>query len=373
MKRWWFGAGALVLALGAQTGCKKDEPKGTIAQESTEAKKSKVEGEAKAPPAAADAGTAAEAKSDAGTAAAAADAHAEAAPPSKVVGPVAKVNGKEIPPDEYNAELDKIQKHGAKIPDERLGRIKENILKRLIEAELINQSIEKDQIKVPTEEIDKAFEEYKARFKSDEQFQNYLKHGKLTIEDIKARIQEKRALEMLIEKRGSLTVSDEEAKDFYEKNKRFYQEKEAVHAMHILIKLEKEATKEMEDEALKKVKEAQDSLAKGEDFIEVAKRYSEGPSAPKGGDLGFFTRGQMVKPFEDKAFTMKPGETSEPVRTRFGYHIIKVLERRDETQKPYEEVKDQIFESLKNKKFFQERRTLLENLEKEAKIEKLVQ
>ena len=225
---------------------------------------------------------------------------------------------------------------------------------------------------VAPEEIEKAYTEYKSRFKTDEQFENYLNYGKITEEDIKDRIREKMSLEKLIEKRGSLVVSDDEAKDFYEKNQRFYQEKEAVRASHVLIKLAKDAKPEEEAAAKKKVAEVEEALKKGDDFAEVAKKFSEGPSAPKGGDLGFFTRGQMVKPFEDKAFGMETGTVSEPVRTRFGFHIIKVVEKREDKQKSFDEVKEQIFESLKNKKFFQERRELLETLRKEAKIEKFV-
>jgi peptidyl-prolyl cis-trans isomerase C len=377
MKRWWIGVGALVLATASGSGCKKDEPAGTISQEKSAAKtatEAAAEGAAAKPSETGEvaaqgesAGTDGEKPAE-GEGAAAAEGTEAKAP--RIEGPVAKVNGRDIPSDEYYAELDKIEKHGAKIPEERLGRIKENILKRLIEAELIKQAIEKDNIAVPESEITKAFDEYKSRFKGDDQFDNYLKHGKLTVEDIKERIKEKRALELLIEKRGSLDVSDEEAQDFYEKNKRFYQEKEAVQALHILVKVEKDAPEEEEKKAMERLKEAQAALAKGEDFAAVAERFSEGPSGPKGGDLGFFTRGQMVKPFEDVAFAMKAGEVSEPVRTRFGYHIIKVLDRREESQKPFSEVKEQIYESLRNKKFFQERRTLLENLEKDAKIEK---
>jgi peptidyl-prolyl cis-trans isomerase C len=145
-----------------------------------------------------------------------------------------------------------------------------------------------------------------------------------------------------------------------------------VKASHILVKLPEKATPEQEKAALDKIKAIEVELKGGKDFEEVATRMSEGPSAPKGGDLGFFGAGQMVKPFEEKAFAMKVGEVSGPVRTRFGFHIIKVVDKREERKKTFEEVKDQIEQSLKNKKFFQERRALLETLEKEAKIEKFI-
>jgi peptidyl-prolyl cis-trans isomerase C len=290
----------------------------------------------------------------------------------RITGPVAVVNGQNIDSKDYYEELDKILTRSAKIPAERLNRIKENILKRLIEKELIVQAVKKAAVAVPEADIDAEFDEYKKRFRTEEQFQSYLTHGKVTIDSIKARIREKKELELLLEKSGKLAVTDAEIDDFYKKNARFYEEREGIKARHILVKLAENASKEEDEKALARVKEAKAELDKGTPFEQVAEKYSEGPSAPKGGDLGFFGRGQMVKPFEDKAFTMKPGERSEPVRTRFGYHVIEVLEKREARQKALEEVKPTIAESLKNKKFFQERRDLINTLRTEAAIEEKI-
>lgn len=301
----------------------------------------------------------------------AADA-AEPAEPARITGPIAKVNGVEIPADAFYAERDKITARGAKIPADRLARIEQNILKRLVEQELITQAVKAEGIEVPKEDIDKGFAEYKERFQSEEQFENYLKHGRVTKDSIEERIRERRALELLLEKRGDMAVTDEAAKEFYDKNERFYTEKAGIHASQILIKLPETASPEEDKAAMEKVQAAQAELKKGTPFDEVAKKMSEGPAASKGGDLGFFGEGRMVKEFEDVAFKMKVGEVSQPVKTRFGYHLIKVTEKRDDRKKSFEEVKDQIVKSLKNKKFFTERRKLLAELEKKATIEKFL-
>lgn len=290
----------------------------------------------------------------------------------RITGPVAKVNGVEIPSTVFYEELDKITARGAQIPPDRIARIEQNILKRLIEQELINQAVKEAGVVVPAEDLAKGFEEYKQRFQSEEQFENYLKHGRVTKESIEQRIQERRSLELLLEKKGEMTVSDAEAQDFYTKNERFYTEKAGIRASHILIKLPENATPEDDAKAMEKVKLAQERLKKGEDFEKIATEMSEGPAANKGGDLGFFSQGRMVKEFEDVAFKMKVGEVSEPVKTRFGYHIIKLTDRREDRKKPFEEVKEQIVKSLQNKKFFTERRKLLADLEKAAKIEKFI-
>ncbi len=368
-----FVAGALVLAAPA-CGKKADQAaknsKAPAAQQGAQKAASAKDGAKKAEPA----------KDGAKKAEPAKEANAKKAEPAKeapkprprITGPVAKVNGAVIDSKDFYAELDKITARNAKIPADRLARIEQNILKRLIEKELINQAVKEAKVEVSEAELNKAFDEYKKRFQSEEQFQNYLRHGKVTVDSIKARLRDKAALEKLIEAKGNLKVDEAEAKAFYDKNQRFYVEKAGVHARHILVKVPQKATKEQEEAAMAKVKQIQKELKSGKDFAEVAKKMSEGPSAPKGGDLGFFGKGQMVKPFEDAAFKMKKGEVSGPVRTRFGFHIIKVVDKREERKKPFAEVKDQIIQSLKNKKFFQERRKLLSDLQKAAKIEKFL-
>lgn len=143
------------------------------------------------------------------------------------------------------------------------------------------------------------------------------------------------------------TVDEKTIEKYYQEHKDRYQEPEAVRARHILIEVPQGATKEQEAQALKKAEEIRQRALKGEDFAKLAEKYSADPgSRKKGGDLGFFTRGQMVKEFEDVAFSLKPGEISKPVRTAFGYHIIKVEAHRPAKQKTLAEVKDQIKEEI---------------------------
>lgn len=142
-------------------------------------------------------------------------------------------------------------------------------------------------------------------------------------------------------------VSEKELQAYYEKHKDKYQEPEAVRARHILIEVPQNATKAQEKEALKKAQEIRARILKGEDFAKLAKEYSADPGTKnRGGELGFFTRGQMVKAFEEAAFSLKPGEVSQPVRTPFGYHIIQVEEVRAAKQKSFEEVKGRIKEEI---------------------------
>lgn len=141
-------------------------------------------------------------------------------------------------------------------------------------------------------------------------------------------------------------ISEEALSAAYEMRKAQFADPEKVHARHILIRVGEGAP---EAEVKKAEKSAGDIAAKirgGEDFIEAAKKYGQDPSAAQGGDLGFFTREQMVKPFADAAFSLAAGELSAPVRTQFGFHLIKVEEKQAAKQRTLDEVKDELRAAL---------------------------
>lgn len=293
----------------------------------------------------------------------------------RVAGPIAKVNGEAVDGETFYNELDKITQGGARnIPEDRLKKIRENILNRLVEEALLAQEVKKQAIEVTPAELDAEFEKYKTRFKSEEQFQNYLTHGKTTVPAIRERLQSSLALSKLLTKIGKLDVTEEDAKKAYETGIKMYTEPEQVHAFHVLARVAENAPADQVAAAQKKAVEALKRIQKGEDFAAVAKSASDDAmTKEKGGDLGFFRRGVMVPKFEEAAFAMKAGDVSaEPVRSPFGFHVIKVVERREQRVKPYEEVKDQIIDSLKNRNMFKARRDLVEKLTTEAKIEKFL-
>ncbi|MCD4717902.1 MAG: SurA N-terminal domain-containing protein [Desulfobacterales bacterium] len=146
--------------------------------------------------------------------------------------------------------------------------------------------------------------------------------------------------------REQVKIEDKEIEGDYEYRMDTFKEPHKVKARHILFKLSEDATEEKEKEVRNIAKGVLEEAQKGKDFAGLAGKYSEGPTKTKGGDLGYFQAGQMDKNFEDAAFKLKKGEISDLVRTRFGYHIIKVDDIKEERAKPLEEVRDQIAEGL---------------------------
>jgi peptidyl-prolyl cis-trans isomerase C len=292
-------------------------------------------------------------------------------------GPVAKVNGQEISRGTFEKQMERtrarFQRAGRQIAPALETRLKENLLRKLVEEELIAQKAKAEGITLEPAEIDAKLTEHKARFGSDKAFQSFLDRTQQSEADVKDDLSKNLLRDKLFAKmlQGS-EPTEADAQKYYEENKDKYKQKEQINAQHILFKMDKNTTdaekKQKLDQAKKVFAEAK---KKDADFGELAKKYSEGPTAQRGGDLGTFSRGRMVKQFEDVAFAAKPGEIVGPVETQFGYHIIKVNEKIEEKQRPYDEVKESILTSLKARQKSKATRELLDKLRAEAKIEVL--
>jgi peptidyl-prolyl cis-trans isomerase C len=291
---------------------------------------------------------------------------------------VAVVNGTIITQGEFdrvlNYELRRAAQSGQQIPDAQMPKIENSVLDSLIVGELLFQESKKQGIEVKPETVTEQLAVVKQRFPSEVEFKKALEENKLTESKIKTDIKRDMAIQQLIDKEvdQKVQITDEEGKAFYDTNPQLFQQPERVKASHILIKVDEGASEEQKAEARKKIKEVQQKVQKGEDFAELAKTYSEGPSAPRGGDLDFFGRGQMVKPFEDAAFSMESNETSDIVETKFGYHLIKVVDKQPAKKIAYADVKDRINKHLKDQKLRTERQLYFDKLKKDAKIEKFL-
>jgi len=154
---------------------------------------------------------------------------------------------------------------------------------------------------------------------------------------------------------GQAEVNAEMVKAYYNDNAEQFSRSEEVQAQHILITVGKEAGAEDQAKAKKTILSIQQQLKDGKDFAALAKEFSDDPgSGANGGDLGFFSRGKMVPEFEDAAFSTKKGEVSEPVQTQFGWHLIKVNDRKEAGTISLAEVQDQIEQNLRQQQQQQE-------------------
>ena len=289
----------------------------------------------------------------------------------------AVVNGVVISQEEYAKELgfylQRFSRQGLQLSEEQVTKLKNDVLENLIEREILYQESQKFGIKVDQKKVDEAMSIVKKRFPSEMEYKSALSTMKISENEIKNQIKRKLAINELIDTKiaQKVVVTDEESKAFYDANQNLFKQPEQVRAGQILIKVKDGADEQKKMEAMKKIKEVQTKLKGGQDFAALAKAYSEDDhSSADGGDLGYFTRGQMAKPIEDAAFKMQPNEVSEIIKTQFGYYLIKVYDKKPQKILAYGEIKDLLAEHMRKEKTEKEAAKYIAELMKDAKIEK---
>jgi peptidyl-prolyl cis-trans isomerase C len=289
---------------------------------------------------------------------------------------VAVVNGSVITQAAFDREMQASQRRFSIImrkplTGSQLSAMKKETLERLIDSELLYQESQKKGIKIDEAEFNRKL---KKRFPNEAKFKNILSRMNLTETDLRSQFMRAMAIQRFVDKEfvQKVTVSDKETKEHYDSRLTTFKQPEQVRARHILIKVDSQADESQKHEARKTLERIQQKLKNGEDFSALAKEYSQCPSSAKGGDLGFFRRGQMVKPFQEAAFSLGPGKVSDIVETKFGYHLIKVIDKKPESTVPYEDVKDKIERRLKKEKAQKEVDLYVAKLKGKAKVERFL-
>jgi parvulin-like peptidyl-prolyl isomerase len=296
--------------------------------------------------------------------------------PFEATGAVATVNGKEISADAYNEEVKKMtQGMPGKMPYPVAKRFQTRTLDRLIDKQLIEAKIESAGIEVTDKEISNEFDRVKERLSEripdGKDFQWFLDRQGMDQAQFKDQIAKQLRLEKLLKKKEGISVSDEEAKKYYQNNKSEFEKKERVKARHILVKTSPDAGTGEVEGAKKKAQKLADQARSGDkDFATLAEENSEGPSARRGGDLGYFTKDRMMPAFSEAAFNMKEGEISDPVKTSQGYHVIKKEGTKPAETTSFEDAKSDIVQKLERKQLRKAMKSFTEELRKQAKISK---
>jgi peptidyl-prolyl cis-trans isomerase C len=288
---------------------------------------------------------------------------------------VAVVNGDVITRGDLDRAVDfgkrQAMQKGQPLSAEQLAALEKDALDKLIGIQILFQASKKAGNKVDEKQVDAKFAEFRKRFPTEEAFKKAMGEWHVTEADMKTELKKGMVTEAFVVKNfvDKTTVPEEKVKAYYDANPQFFKQPAKVKASHILIKVKPDASEADKAEAMKKIKKVQEQLKKGDDFAKVAKASSEGPSAAKGGDLGYFGKGQMVGAFEETAFALEPGKVSDVVKTPFGYHLIKVVDKKPETTIPFEAVKPRIEQYLKQEEVQKEVRKYIDNQRKEAKVE----
>ncbi len=276
----------------------------------------------------------------------------------------AVVNEKPITRKELSAELDRIKQRfygTTAMTDQQASQIEGEIIEIMIGGELLYQASQKDGIQVSEDEIKEQMTKSKAEFPDTEKFKNTF-----TEQDLAKKI----ATEKFIAKTfaDTTTITEEQARKYYETNLADFTRPEQVLVSDILIKVKDDAPKADTEKAMATLKELQQQLAKGADFAELAKKHSEDATAASGGMMGFVLRGQTEKAFEEAAFTLEPDKTAI-VQTKAGYHLIKATDKKATMVIPFEDVSEKLRNFLKQQEIQKKIDTFIKAERQKAKVE----
>lgn len=291
---------------------------------------------------------------------------------------IATVNGTAITQADFDREVQLAQRRfassGRSPEDSELLALKKEILENLINRELLYQECQNKGIKVEKTTINEQYELLKKRFPHETDFKDALSRLNLSEAEMKSQIERDLAIQQLITEKfvQKVTITDKETKAYYDSHPQAFRRPEQVRVSHILISVDQTADQAQKAAARKKIEDIQKKLNKGEDFEALAREFSQCPSGSRGGDLGYLGRRQLVKPLEEVAFALPPGQVSDIVESPFGYHLIKVIEKRPETLRGYEEIKVKLQEYLKQQLVGKQVDLYIEELKGKANVERFL-
>jgi len=258
---------------------------------------------------------------------------------------------------------------------ERRGRVQtifRKVLEQLIEEKLIDQEVKKIGIKITSKELDGALEEIKQRnAATQEDLENALARDGLTLEVYKKQLEKnlQRIKFMQMNIKVESKVGEKELINFYQKNTDRYRSGESYRPAHILLAIPAKATEEEILEIRKKGQKILEKIKRGEDFGEMALLYSDDLSGKDRGDLGYIKKGELLPAFEREALRLRAGEISGMIRTNFGFHIIKILDRKEGVPLPFEEVRMKVLEDYSQLETDKAIKQLMSTLKEKAVIE----
>ncbi|MFZ1984460.1 MAG: peptidylprolyl isomerase [Desulfatitalea sp.] len=289
---------------------------------------------------------------------------------------LARVNGTAITVRDLNWELGQLHaemnRRNMPLTDPQISALRPQLLENLIERELLFQHAQKKKIQARAQWVDAALGDLKGQLEGSTTLQSYLAASGMTQAQMKERLAKGVVVQRLLRQEAvrGIQVSEAEMQVFYREHPELFANNEKIRVRHILI-APKDANDAAHSEALEKIKALQRQIEQGSDFAILALEHSDCPSRAHAGDIGYLTRDQMVAPFADATFALAPGGVSDVVVTRFGYHLIKLIDRTPADPVTFRDAQAKIELSLRRDKESTAVKGYIATLKKQASIERL--
>jgi len=296
--------------------------------------------------------------------------------PAQLPPVLARVNGEAIEKWEFDNAIKRVEaRAGAPVPPEKRDEVLRGVLDQLVSYHLLAQESRARKLEVSDAEIDGQLGQMRQGFPTEDAFKQALVAQGVTADQLRQQTRTNLQVQKVIESAvwSPFGVQETEVSAFYQQNLGRFKQGETVRASHILIAVPQGATPDVKAQAHAKAQAVLKQVRGGADFATIARAQSQDSgSAQNGGDLGFFPKGQMTPAFEEAAFKLKPGAVSALVETPFGFHIIKVHERRAPRTAPLAEVTDQIKQYLERTRRETKLEAFVEQVKSKSRIEILV-
>jgi parvulin-like peptidyl-prolyl isomerase len=273
---------------------------------------------------------------------------------------VAVANGAPIDKGEFDGEVFLIQKTvlgmGKPLSCEQVSSIRREVLESMIRRELLYQAARKSGIKSDENAINKDINSLKQQFSGETEYKNELSRRGINEEVLRARMVRNSLVQKYVDKEftGKVKVTDKEIQDYYQKNIDLLKQPFQMRISHIFIQSDAKSSDSRKKELRGKAEKILKNLKDDQDFADLAREYSDGPTKNNGGDLGYLRKGQLEKQFESKVLALKKGEITDIIETEYGFHIFKVTDIKPETILAYENVKEKVKKFLADEKTKQE-------------------
>ena len=294
----------------------------------------------------------------------------------KIPAVVAKVNGQEIKKDDLLKGGQVVQMRLAQMGRQIVPTkaFYNQVLNELITIRLLQQDAKAQGVNPSDQEVQQVVAANKGQFPSEDAYKKALQQAGISEATLREQAREQLAVKKYVDTRiaSTVNVSDQTAKDFYEKNKDKMQMPERLHLRHIMVQVPQNAPPADKEKAKQKAEGLLKRLKAGEDFAKLASESSDDPSSKaRGGDIGFMTRGQNAPPqFEAAAFALKnPNDLSGVVETPIGYHIIQLVEKQAASTVPYDQAKERIMTVLREQEIQKQVAARAGQLRQKAKVE----
>lgn len=255
-----------------------------------------------------------------------------------------------------------------------LSKLSRQLAENLIQRELLYQKAQQKNIEIRTRWVEKAFDEFKSKLRTTAAYERYLEQALVDETQFKALIRKGLIVRRLLRREvlRQIKVSEAEMQAFYRNNPEFFKRQEQIRIRQIMVASDPPGSVSKRGDALLRIQSIQNKLYSGGNFAALALEFSEDGSRSKGGDLGYMERGQIINTLADVAFSLEPGQVSDIVESRLGFHLIQMVDKIPSSQMAYRNTRTKIERTLRRNKENEAIDNYLAKLKRQSSIERMI-